>query len=389
MTSPLIDPYPRLNVSLTRGEGVYVFDENGKRYLDFSSGVAVLALGHCHPRLTATLAAQASRLWYCSNLFHTDGQHRVASRLAEASFAEAVFFCNSGVEAVECGLKMIRKYFKDNAQPQRYRMIVTLGGFHGRTLAACSAGGQEKLIKGFGPALEGFDKVPFDDLDAVRRAIGSETAGIFVEPVQGDGGIRPASPGYLRGLRDLADENGILLFLDEVQTGMGRSGHLFAHEREGIEPDVLAAGKGLGAGFPIGACLAKAAVASAITPGSHGSTLGGSPLAMAVAEAVLDEILSKGFLENVQGTARLLRQGLEDVVADYGTVVEGVRGLGLMMGLKCHVPNRQFQETLAEKGMLSVMAGDNVVRVLPPLIIEETHVEEALGIYRETCKALC
>jgi acetylornithine/N-succinyldiaminopimelate aminotransferase len=311
----------------------------------------------------------------------------LAERLVAASFADSVFFCNSGAEAIECGLKMTRKYPDENGTPERYRVITVEGAFHGRTLATIAAGGQEKHLKGFDPIVDGFDKVAFGNMNELRAAITGETAAILIEPVQGEGGMRPAPVEYLRALRQVADEFGLLLFCDEVQSGMGRTGKLFAHEWAGIEPDIVATAKGIGGGFPMGACLAKEKVAKALTAGSHGSTFGGGPLAMAVGNAVLDILLADGFLANVERMGRLLRARLEALVKRHPAVLSDVRGAGLMLGLKCAVPNTDMVNRLRAAGLLTVGAGDNTVRVLPPLIVEEGHVEEALTILDKVCAA--
>ncbi len=380
--------YGRSDLTFERGEGVYLHATDGRRYLDFASGIAVTALGHCHPRLVEALRDQASRLWHCSNLYTIPGQERVAQRLVDNSFADSVFFANSGAEAVECGIKIIRKYFDDKGQPERYRIIACAGAFHGRTLASMAAGGQEKHLAGFDPVTDGFDHVAFGNLNETRAAITPETAAILVEPVQGEGGIRPAAAEYLRGLRQVADEFGLLLFFDEVQCGMGRTGKLFAHQWAGVAPDLMAVAKGLGGGFPIGACLATEEAASALTVGSHGSTFGGNPLAMAVAEAVLDVILGEGFLGRVEEVAGLLARRLGELVEAHPRVLSEVRGMGLMLGLKCRLDNIALKDRLVDSGLLAVTAGDGVVRLVPPLIIEDSHVEEALAILDRCCREM-
>jgi len=380
--------YARVDVAFEKGEGAYLFDQNGRRYLDFGAGIAVVSLGHCHPRIVEALREQAGKIWHTSNLYRIPGQERLAQRLVDHSFADSVFFCNSGAEAMECGLKMARKYHSETGNPERYRVVACTNSFHGRTMATIAAAGQEKLLKGFGPAVEGFDHVAFGNLNETRAAITEETAAILVEPVQGEGGMVPASAEYLRGLRQAADEFGLLLIFDEVQCGIGRTGKLFAHEWAGVEPDILAAAKGLGGGFPVGACLANEKAAAALVAGSHGSTFGGNPLAMAVAGSVLDVILEDGFLERVQAIAKELRGRLETVAKSHPTVLTEVRGKGLMLGLKCEVPNVDLSAKLFEKGLVTVVAGDNVVRILPPLIIDESHVEEAVGILEASCAEL-
>ncbi len=383
--SALMSAYARADLAFDRGEGAYLVATDGRRYLDFASGVAVTALGHAHPHLVRALVEQAGKLWHCSNLFRIPGQERLAERLVASSFADAVFFCNSGAEAIECGLKLARKYHDDFGDGRRYRFITCAGAFHGRTLAAISAAGQEKLLTGFLPAVDGFDQVAYGNLNELRAAVGAETAAILVEPVQGEGGMRAGSLEYLRGLRQVADEFGLLLFFDEVQCGMGRTGKLFAHEWAGVEPDIVAIAKGIGGGFPLGACLATAKVARALTFGSHGSTFGGNPLAMAVGNAVLDVMLAGGFLGRVARIGELLRRRLEEVAARHPRVLDEVRGKGLMLGLKCAVPSALMVAALRDGGLLTAGAGDNVVRLLPPLIIEERHVEEALAIVEQVC----
>ncbi|CAK0764666.1 Acetylornithine aminotransferase [Azospirillaceae bacterium] len=381
---PVVMPtYARADVVFERGEGCYLFDAKGRRYLDFASGIAVTALGHAHPRLIQALTEQAGKLWHTSNLFRVAGQERLAHLLTEKTFADTVFFTNSGVEAWECGVKLIRKNFYEKGQPERYRIITCGGGFHGRTMAAISAAQQEKLIKGFGPLLDGFDQAPFGDIGALLAAITPETAAINIEPVQGEGGIRPAALDYLKAVRGIADEFGLLLFLDEIQSGVGRTGRLFAHEWAGIQPDVMCVAKGLGGGFPVGACLATETAAKGMFAGTHGSTFGGNPLAMAVAYAVLETILEPGFLERVEISGRLLRERLEQTISQYPKVYAEVRGAGLMLGIRCALPNTKVVDALREHSMLSVGAGDNVVRLLPPLIIENQHINEAVAVLNE------
>lgn len=386
MIPALLPLHIRADVSFERGEGPYLYDAAGRRYLDFICGIGVTGLGHCHPHLVEALVRQGGKVWHVSNLFENPLQTRLAERLVAASFADTAFFFNSGVEAIECSLKMARKYHDAVGRPERYRIITFEGAFHGRTLAAIAAGGQAKHLAGFDPPVDGFDQVPFGDLEAVRRAITGETGGILIEPVQGEGGIRPARPEFLRGLRETADEIGLLLIFDEVQCGMGRTGRLFAHEWAGVAPDIVAIAKALGGGFPVGACLAREAAASGMTVGSHGTTFGGNPLAMAVANAVLDVVLAEGFFARIESIAARLREGLEGLAKAYPMVVEEVRGLGLMLGMKCRPPNRELVSALRGKGLLAGPAGENVVRFLPPLIVEEPHVDEALGIIAAVLK---
>jgi acetylornithine/N-succinyldiaminopimelate aminotransferase len=386
MITPVLPTYARTDIAFVRGEGASLYAEDGTRYLDFGGGIAVNALGHAHPHLVKTLTEQAGKLWHTSNLYRIPDQERLARRLVDATFADTVFFGNSGVEAIEASIKMARRYQYKNGHPERFRTITFEGAFHGRTLAAIAAGGQAKYLEGFGPKTDGFDQVPFGDIEAVRRAIVPETAAILIEPVQGEGGLRPAPPEFLRSLRKLCDEHGLMLIFDEVQTGVGRTGKLFAYEWSGVTPDIMAIAKGIGGGFPLGACLATERAASGMTAGSHASTFGGNPLAMAVGNAVLDIVLAPGFLEHVRDVANYARQQLAGLVAAHPKVFEDVRGEGLMLGLKMRVPNTEFQSRLFAHKMLAVGAGDNVVRLLPPLVIEEGEVREALNILSETAK---
>jgi len=380
--------YARADLAFERGEGAYLQASTGDWYLDFASGIAVTALGHGHPHLVRALAEQAQKVWHVSNLVRIPEGERLAKRLAARSFADSVFFCNSGAEAIEAGVKMVRKYHDATGNPRRHRIICVRESFHGRTLTAISASGNPKYLEGFAPATPGFDQVALNNTNELRNAITDETAAILVEPVQGEGGIRPATLDYLRALRQVCDEFGLLLFLDEIQCGMGRSGKLFAYEWAGIEPDLMALAKGLGGGFPLGATLATEPVARVMTPGSHGTTYGGNPLAMAVGNAVLDVMEEEGFLDNVDRIARDLWDRLQDVAARYPRVIEGVRGAGLMLGLKCVVKNADVVAALREERMLTVPAGDNVVRLLPPLIIGEAEAAEAMEKLERACARL-
>ena len=377
-TSHLLPVFARADLGFERGEGCWLIATNGERYLDFTSGVAVNALGHCHPHLVAALQEQATRLWHMSNLFKSPDGERLAARLCEHSFADFVFFANSGAEAMECAIKVTRKHHAAKGHPERYRLVTFEGAFHGRTLATLAATGAAKYLDGFGPPLDGFDQVALGDLEAVKKAIGPHTAGILIEPLQGEGGVRAPPHGFFRALRELCDEHGLLLVFDEVQTGMGRTGELFAHQRFGITPDVMSLAKALGGGFPVGACLATAAAAAGMTPGSHGSTFGGNPLAVAAANAVLDVMLKPGFFEHVQRMSLLLKQKLASVVDRHPDIVNEVRGEGLLIGLKAVVPSGDLVTALRAEKLLTVGAGDNVVRLLPPLIITEEHVREAM-----------
>jgi acetylornithine/N-succinyldiaminopimelate aminotransferase len=381
--SPLLQNYNRADIAFARGEGPYLFDEKGQRYLDFGSGIAVTGLGHCHPHLVEVLREQAGKLWHCSNLYRVPGQEILAKRLVENSFADVAFFCNSGAEAMECAIKMARHHHFSAGNPERYRLITFEGAFHGRTLATIAAGGTPKYLEGFGPKVDGFDQVPAFDFDAVVRAYGRETAGILIEPIQGEVGIRTPPLGFLKRLREFCDRKGILLVFDEVQTGLGRTGRLFAYEEAGVAPDIMAIAKGLGSGFPVGACLATERAAKGMTPGTHGTTFGGNPLAMAAANATLDVMLAPGFLERVRFVSGYLQQRLSMLAAQHSGVIAEIRGGGLLLGLRLHVPNSAFVATLREKRLLAVGATENVVRLLPPLIIDERHVDEAVGALSE------
>ncbi|MCP5367582.1 MAG: aspartate aminotransferase family protein [Hyphomicrobiales bacterium] len=385
MIPAVMPTYARADVVFERGEGPYLFDTGGRQYLDFAAGIAVNALGHSHPYLVKKLTEQVGKLWHCSNLYRIAGQEKLAARLVEHTFADSVFFCNSGAEAMECAFKMVRRYFDMNGQPGRYRIISLSGAFHGRTLATIAAGRQAKHLEGFDPIVDGFDQVPFGNLNELRAALSDETAAIVVEPVQGEGGIIPANLEYLRELRRVADEFGLLLVFDEIQTGIGRTGKLYAYEWAGVAPDILATAKGLANGVPIGACMATETVAKAMVPGTHGSTFGGNPLAMAAANAVLDVVLEDGFLDRVDAIAELVWRRLQGLAKFHPTVIEEIRGAGLMIGIKCKVPNTDLVNRLRAKGLLTVPAADNVVRLLPPLIIEEIHVNEALAILDRCC----
>lgn len=383
MSSAVLNTYGRYPLSIVRGQGAYLYSDDGRRFLDFGAGIAVAALGHAHPHLVKVLQDQAATLWHCSNLYGIPDQDRLAERLASKTFMDKIFFCNSGAEALEGSLKMVRRYMDHVGLNERYRVITVEGAFHGRTLATIAAGNQAKHLAGFDPIVDGFDQVPFGNMNAMKAAITEETAAILVEPVQGEGGIRPFDEDYLRSLRDLADEFGLLLVFDEVQSGMGRTGKLFAHEHAGITPDIMAMAKGLGGGFPVGAFGATDRVAECMTPGCHGSTFGGNPLAMAVANGVLDVMEEPGFFDRVNAMAKNLWAGLVDIAEGSDGVIEQVRGAGLMIGLKCRaVTNSDLVTQSMDRGLLTVPAGDNVVRLLPPLIIGDDEVAEALGIIK-------
>ena len=386
--SALYETFARAPLAFERGEGSWLMTETGERYLDFAAGIAVNSLGHCHPHLVAALTAQAQKLWHVSNLYEIPGQSRLADRLAEASFADRVFFTNSGAEALECAIKTARRYHYVNGRPERFRTITFEGAFHGRTLATIAAGGQQKYLDGFGPKAEGFDQVPFGDIDAVEAAIGPETAAILLEPVQGEGGIRAFPAPFLEKLRALADRHDLLLILDEVQTGVGRTGKLFAYQWSQVEPDIMAIAKGIGGGFPVGACLATERAASGMTPGVHGTTFGGNPLAMAVGNAVLDVVLEDGFLEAVQARALNARQMLASLVDEFPQVFEDVRGEGLLLGLKCRMANTAVLAAVIGAKLLAVTAGDNVLRLLPPLTVSDEELREAGERIRTAAAAL-
>ncbi|WP_171970200.1 acetylornithine transaminase [Falsiroseomonas frigidaquae] len=387
MIPALMPTYNRADLAFERGEGAWLWTADGRRFLDFGAGIATSSLGHGHPHLTKVIAEQAAKVMHVSNLYRVPQAEELAARHVAASFADSVFFCNSGAEANEGMVKAVRKYHAETGHPERFHMICFEGAFHGRTLAMLSATGNEKYLAGFGPPVQGFDHVPFGNMNAVRDAIGPQTAGIMIEPVQGEGGVRPADLRFLRELRAVCDEFGLLLALDEVQTGMGRSGKLWAHQWAGIEPDVMSSAKGIGGGFPLGAILAKEKVAQYLKPGTHGTTYGGGPLACAAGNAVLDVVLAPGFLEQVDGVARLLWRGLLDLAQKHPKVIEGVQGAGLLLGLKLRpeVNNGEMQAAAVAEGLLTVAAGMNVLRLAPPLIITEAEVAEALRLLDRTC----
>jgi acetylornithine/N-succinyldiaminopimelate aminotransferase len=374
--TPLMPVYPRSPVRPVRGEGVYLYGDKGEKYLDFASGIAVNLLGHGHPHLTKKIQEQAATLIHVSNLYGSPQGEALAQRLVDLTFADTVFFTNSGVEAVECAIKTARRYHHHHGRPEKHELITFSNAFHGRTLGAISATNQPKMRDGFAPLLPGFTVVAFDDLDAVKAAMGPHTAGFLIEPVQGEGGIRPASQAFLQGLRALADEHDLMLVHDEVQCGVARTGKLYAYEHYGITPDILATAKGIGGGFPLGACLATEKAAAGMVIGTHGSTYGGNPLAMAAGQAVLDIVANDEFLERVTRMGERLRGALEQMIPNHDHLFEGVRGLGLMLGVRMKTDSRDFVNYLREQGLLTVAAGDNVMRVLPPLVIEEAHIAE-------------
>jgi acetylornithine/N-succinyldiaminopimelate aminotransferase len=376
----VLPTYNRADVAFVRGEGPYLFAEDGTRYLDFGAGIAVNAFGHAHPRLVAALTAQAGKLWHTSNLYRVPGQESLSKKLVDATFADTAFFTNSGAEACECAFKMARRYHFVNGHPERFRIITFTGAFHGRTLAGIAAGGQEKYLEGFGPKVEGFDQVPPNDLKALEAAIGPATAALMIEPIQGEGGLHPMPPQFLRALRKLCDDRDLLLIFDEIQCGVGRTGKLFAHEWVGVTPDIMCVAKGIGGGFPLGACLATAEAAKGMTAGTHGSTYGGNPLGMAVGGEAVAMVLEPGFLEHVQTIGGFMRQQLGALIAEHPTVFAELRGQGLMLGLKMVVPNTDFVTVARKHGLLIVGAGENVVRLLPPLIVDEDQVREAIAL---------
>ncbi|ACK85218.1 aspartate aminotransferase family protein [Methylorubrum extorquens] len=379
MTSALLPTYARAPIAFERGEGAWLVAEDGDRYLDFGAGIAVNALGHAHPHLVEALTTQAQKLWHTSNLFQIPEGERLGQRLVDATFADVAFFANSGAEANEAAIKMARKYHAAGGHPERYRIITFEGAFHGRTLATIAAGGQQKYIEGFGPKVEGFDQVPVGDFAALEAVIGPETAALMIEPIQGEGGLRVIPGETLRRLRALCEAHGLLLIMDEVQTGVGRTGKFFAHEWSGVTPDIMSAAKGIGGGFPLGVCLATAEAARGMTAGTHGTTFGGNPLAMAVGNAVLDVVLGDGFLAHVERMDLLLTQKLAGLIDRHPHVFAELRGQGLMRGLKLNLPNTAFTAAARARHLLVIPAGDNVVRLLPPLIVGETEVDEAVA----------
>ncbi len=386
MITAVMPTYGRWDVAVDHGEGCYLYATDGRKFLDFTSGIAVTSLGHCHPYLIEAVTAQAKKLWHVSNLFQIPGQQKLAKRLVASSFADTVFFNNSGAEAVELSLKVARKYQSETGHPERYRIIGCHGSFHGRSFATLAAAGAEGYLKGFGPVMDGFDHVAFNNLNEMRAAVTDETAAILVEPVQGEGGVRAPSADYLKGLRAICDEFGLLLVFDEVQCGMGRTGKLFAHEWAGVAPDVMAVAKALGNGFPIGACLATEKAAIGMVAGSHGSTFGGNPMAVAAGNAVMDVMLKPGFFERVQKVSRLLQDRLTTMIGAYPKLFAELRGSGLLLGIRCHVTAGDFVAKLRASGLLCLTAGENVLRILPPLIVGEAEIEEGLAILNQVAR---
>lgn len=388
MVTAVMPTYGRIDIAFESGEGSYLYDTEGEKYLDFATGIATNSLGHCHPHLVATVQEQASKLWHVSNLYNIPEQQRFADRLVENSFADTVFFCNSGAEAMEGCLKVARKYHFENGEPEREEIVCATGAFHGRTLTTLSAGDSEKYREGFGPRPEGFHHVAFGNLNEMRAAMSTKTAAILVEPIQGEGGINPASTAYLRALRDIADEFNALLIFDEVQCGMGRAGKLFAYELANVTPDIMGLAKGIGGGFPVGAVLATEKAASGMVPGTHGSTYGGNPLAMAAANAVLDVINEPDFLSSIIKKGNKLKDDLTSLVDKHPSVLESVRGVGLMLGVKSIGPNLELMTALRENKLLTVVAGENVVRILPPLNVSEDELDEAVQKIDQVCNKI-
>jgi acetylornithine/N-succinyldiaminopimelate aminotransferase len=389
MISPVLPVYNRADLSFERGEGAYLYSHDGQRYLDFAAGIAVCGFGHAHPHLVQALKTQAEKVWHVSNIFRIPDGERLAKRLCAVSFADTVFFTNSGLEAFECAVKVVRKYFTHINQPKKTRIIVFQGCFHGRGMTAIAAAKTEKMVGGFGPLLDMFDQVPFGDLAAVEKAITPETAAIAIEPVQGEGGMRVGSKEFMQGLRALCDKHGLLLVLDEIQCGMARTGKMFAYEHTGVTPDVMAIAKALGGGFPVGACLVSEKAASGMTAGTHGSTFGGNPLAMAVGNAVMDLMEKPDFLPHIQKVSQYFWAKLDDVIKSYQGLFNDHRGQGLMQGLRCTQLDDQAKliGNLRKNGLLCVSASDQVIRFLPPLIITEQHVDEAATILHKTITA--
>lgn len=384
--SAILGTYKRRNIAFARGKGTYVYSTKGEKFLDFVSGIAVNSLGHCHPHLVKTIQAQSKKLWHVSNVFTIPEQERLAKRLTENTFADYVIFQNSGAEATEASIKVARKYFYEIGKPGRNRIITFSGAFHGRTLASLFAANNKEHTLGFGPKVEGFDQVPFGDHEALKKAITKKTAAIMIETIQGEGGIRVIPNYCLKGLRKLCDQHGILLILDEVQCGVGRTGKFFAFEWAGVEPDIVPIAKGIGGGFPVGACLVNKKVAVGMKPGTHGSTFGGNPLAMSIGNAVLDIILKKGFLENVQKVGKYFENHLNEIKDKYPDIIQEIRGIGLLRGIKLKVDTAKFLDHLFKNKMLGVKASDNVIRLLPPLTVTKKEIDQAIKIIIKTCK---
>ena len=388
MVTTVMPTYGRIDIAFDYGKGSYLYTTEGEKYLDFATGIATNSLGHAHPHLVKKLQDQAGKLWHVSNLYNIPEQQRFADRLVENSFADTVFFCNSGAEAIEGALKVARKYQFANGKPERNQIVCATGSFHGRTLTTLSAGDNDKYREGFGPRPGGFKHVAFGNLNEMRAAMNETTAAILVEPIQGEGGINPATAEYLQELRKIADEFDTLLIFDEVQCGMSRSGSLFAYSLAHTEPDIMGLAKGIGGGFPVGAVLATERAAAGMVPGTHGSTYGGNPLAMAAANAVLDIMLEPNFLDSVQEKGDYLKKELDRLVKSYPKVMESVRGTGLMLGIKCCVPNLDLMTAFRNHKLLTVVAGENVLRILPPLNVEISELDEAIEIMDKVCKKM-
>ena len=388
MFPALLPTYNRTDVAFVRGEGSYLFAEDGKRYLDFGAGIAVNAFGHANPKLVGALTEQAGKLWHTSNLYRVPGQESLSKKLVDATFADTVFFTNSGTEAIELAIKMARRYHFVNGQPDRFHIVSFEGAFHGRTMAAINAGGNEKYLEGFGPRMPGFEQVPLGDLEALKKVVGPQTAALIIEPLQGEGGVRMVEPEFLRALRKLCDDSGMLLIFDEIQTGVGRTGKFFAYDWLGLAPDIMTVAKGIGGGFPLGAVLATAEAAKGMTVGTHGTTYGGNPLAMAVGNAAIDIVLAPGFLDHVNKIANYLHQQLGALVAGHPDLLESVRGQGLMIGIKMKTPSADFIAAARANGLVVLPAGDNVVRLLPPLTLSEDEAREGMELLNKTASQL-
>jgi len=384
--SSILGTYARRNISFKEGKGCYLFSDNGEKYLDFVQGIAVNVLGHCHEHLVNAIKQQSSKLWHVSNVFVIPEQEKLGKKLTENTFADFVCFQNSGSEATEASIKIARKYFHKIGKPEKNRIITFKGAFHGRTLAALFAANNPKHTEGFGPKVEGFDQIPFADHEAVKKAINKNTAAIMIETIMGEGGIKVVPDFCLKGLREICDEKEILLILDEVQSGIGRTGNFFAFESSGISPDIVPIAKGIGGGFPLGACLVSKKVSVGMTPGTHGSTFGGNPLAMSVGNAVLDVVLEKDFLKQVREKSKYFYDGLSNLKKNYPKIISEVRGVGFMLGLKLLPDNNEFLERLMDNKMLAVKASENVIRLFPPLTVEKKEIDEALNKLEKTCQ---
>jgi acetylornithine/N-succinyldiaminopimelate aminotransferase len=388
VTSSLLPTYDRIDLAFERGDGAWLTSTAGEQFLDFGGGIAVASLGYGHPHLVAALNEQGAKIWHTSNLFEIPQAERLAQRLVEVSFADYVFFNNSGAEAVEGAIKTARKYQAVGGHPEKYRIVTFTGAFHGRTLATIAAAGNPKYLEGFGPRVEGFDTVPFGDIEAAKAAMGTQTGAILIEPIQGEGGIRAAPPGFLRGLRELCDKHGLLLMFDEVQTGIGRTGKLFAYELFGVAPDIMAIAKGIGGGFPLGAFLTTRDAGRGMTAGTHGTTVGGNPLAASIGNAVLDVVLAPGFIEHVALMGVTLKRSLARLKDRHGEIISEIRGEGLMQGIALRVPVNDFAAAARAEGILVIPAAENVARLLPPLIIGEGEIFEAVARFEAACQRI-